>query len=266
MSGGRGLRPRVLAAGGLCLCVALAACGDDGVGPGESSIRLEVAGGDGQRRLSGERLPYPVVFRAVDGEGRPASGVPVRFEVVRGGGAAEPAAGVSDEQGRVKVRWRLGPGGVRTQRLSATLESALAAGGSPTGVTVQATAVGPEEADRVVVSGALGPLEGIVLFSDEGRIFDLILEKAAADTVVLLPPLNLGEVYLLVFSYGNRPLMQRVSWTSGQDTVRVTLKPPVAVDVKVNVYAGSFNERKSVITGQLARMEEVWVRTWGVAS
>ncbi len=58
------------------------------------------------------------------------------------------------------------------------------------------------------------------------------------------------ELDVLVFSYGNRPLLEHVAWTAGTDTARLTLLPPVLVDVKVTVNAGTVGDGWDVsITG-----------------
>ncbi len=244
------------------LSVAVVGCDDGGTEPAETPdlLRLEAVWGDGESGLPGERLRNPVVVLVTDARARPAPGVPVRFEPAEGSGSAEPSSAVSDNHGRVMVHWRLDPSGVRRQQLRATIDEAVAGGGAQ--VVLEATALGPDEVDRIEVREALGPLKGIVLVWVE-EAYSVLFEKATADTVVLLPPLPLQgapALDLLVFSHGNRPLMKRVFLTAAVDTVRVTLRPPVLVDLNVSVKAGVFEELRPLFEADLGAMEDLWAR------
>lgn len=248
------------AAAAAFLAAAVAGCSDAATGPEgtQDHLRLEVIWGDGESGLAGERLLYPVIVLVTDVRARPVPGVPVRFEPAEGCGSAEPSLGVSDDEGRAMTRWRLGSGDVRRQQLQVTIDAGVEGGGAQ--IVLEAIALRPDEADRIEVSGALGPLKGIVLVPVEDGTFSVLFEKATADTTILLPPLPQGEMDVVVFSRGNRPLMERVNWTVAVDTARVTLRPPVLVDVNVSVQAGVFEEMLPLIEADLHRMEELWMR------
>lgn len=246
------------AAAAALLAVA-AGCGDGGTDPEESaSLRLEAIHGDGASGLAGERLLFPVMVRVTEGGTRPVPGVRVRFEPAAGSGSVQPSSALTDEHGRAFTDWHLGPAEVRRQRLRATLDERPQEGAAE--VVLEATALGPDETDRIEVRGALGALKGVLLVSADDGMFSVLFERATADTVILLPPVPQMELDVLVFSYGNRPLLERVSWTAGRDTARLTLLPPVLVDVKATVNAGTFAQVRPRVEADLRRMEEVWMK------
>ena len=71
---------------------------------------LQMLGGDGQVAEGGTTLPLPLVVVVQDADGAAIPGAPVLFEVVSGGGAADPARGVTGPDGTVITRWTLGAG------------------------------------------------------------------------------------------------------------------------------------------------------------
>ena len=73
-----------------------------------AAARLDVVSGGEQTAPRGGVLPEPVVVRLEDDEGNPVSGARVQFSVTSGGGAVQPASGVSDEAGLVRTSWTLG--------------------------------------------------------------------------------------------------------------------------------------------------------------
>jgi alpha-tubulin suppressor-like RCC1 family protein len=77
-----------------------------------------VVAGDGQRGPAGAELSVPLVLRMVDRDENPVRGMPVTFEVMEGGGTADPVSDVTRPDGSILTRWTLGPGG--PQRLRAT--------------------------------------------------------------------------------------------------------------------------------------------------
>lgn len=247
---------RVLAA--VLLVTVGAACGDAGTEPGETGpLRLEAVWGHGASGLAGEKLLYPVMVRVTDVGGRPAVGVRVSFEPTAESGSVQPAWALTDALGRAVTEWRLGPAETRRQQLRASVAPGLEGSGAQ--LVLEATALGPDEADRIMVRGALGPLKGILLTSAEDGRLSVLREVATPDTVILLPPVPPMELDVLVFAYANRPLLERVTWTAGTDTVFLTLLPPVPVDVNVTVNAGAYTEVRARIEADLKRMEEVWV-------
>lgn len=99
----------------------------DGVG-GRTLVRVRpspaaiaAVKGAGQRGLAGESLREPVVTRVVNHRGAPVEGTLVRFRVAAGSGVVDPAAVVTDADGRARTSWTLGalPG---PQRMFAAVE------------------------------------------------------------------------------------------------------------------------------------------------
>jgi MYXO-CTERM domain-containing protein len=71
---------------------------------------LELVSGDGQFGPAGQALPQPLRVRVVDAVGNPLSGIPVTFEVDRGGGTLEPPSALSDGTGIASATWTVGAG------------------------------------------------------------------------------------------------------------------------------------------------------------
>jgi len=80
---------------------------------------LAMVKGDAQRARAGATLPERVVVRVVNRRGRPVEGTLVRFRATAG--VVDPAAVVTDVDGRARTAWTLGdqPG---IQRLHASVE------------------------------------------------------------------------------------------------------------------------------------------------
>ena len=132
----------------LPLLAGLAGCGGDGDPPpitppdppdptGPAALSL-VSGGD-QRAFAGDALSDPVVVRLARSGGAAVAGATVAFQVVSGGGSANPATAVTGADGRASTRWALGTG-AGAQTLAATAE----------GSRIEATAhsAGPSVCDR----------------------------------------------------------------------------------------------------------------------
>ena len=71
---------------------------------------VQALGGDGQGAEGGATLPLPLVVLVQDANGTAVPGAPVLFEVVSGGGAADPTRDVTGPDGTVITRWTLGAG------------------------------------------------------------------------------------------------------------------------------------------------------------
>ena len=65
--------------------------------------------GDDQQGTPGTALEEPFVVEVQDGTSTPFEGVPVRFTVTAGGGAVQPDATLTDENGRVESTLTFGP-------------------------------------------------------------------------------------------------------------------------------------------------------------
>ena len=69
---------------------------------------VEKVSGDDQVGFAGDALPELLVVRAFDRLGSPAAGVPVDFQIVRGGGSLTPSQVQTDSEGRAAATWTLG--------------------------------------------------------------------------------------------------------------------------------------------------------------
>ncbi|MDX2207057.1 MAG: leishmanolysin-related zinc metalloendopeptidase [Gemmatimonadales bacterium] len=120
--------------------LALAACGssDPGVQLGPPT-QIQVLAGANQQGTVGAPVAIAPVVRVVDGNGRPASGISVRFDVFSGGGSVVGESVVTNGEGTATLgQWLLGqtPGTqqLRVQAIEFPLQtiiSATAAAGPP---------------------------------------------------------------------------------------------------------------------------------------
>lgn len=87
-----------------------------------TAANLDLVGGAGQRVAAGRALPQPIVIRATNRRGQPASGKTVTFRVAEGVGKVDPISAITDADGRARTTWTLGeiPG---RQTLFATVEN-----------------------------------------------------------------------------------------------------------------------------------------------
>ena len=110
---------------------------------------VEIASGDGQYGLVGERLRDPVAVHTLDAGGSPIPSVIVAFQSGTGGGSASPSAVETDATGTAATLWTLGRvAGV--QSLTAAVEN------GPNSVFVATARQSPDElADSIrAVAGA----------------------------------------------------------------------------------------------------------------
>jgi lysophospholipase L1-like esterase len=75
-----------------------------------SAARVQLVSGQGQSGTVGMKLRDRLVVQVIDRYGNGVQGVPLTFEVVKGGGSVSPAGSVtSNAQGVCSVEWTLGP-------------------------------------------------------------------------------------------------------------------------------------------------------------
>gem|GEM_PF-687186 len=90
--------------------------------PWPSAVAITVVSGGGQPALIGTRLDEPIVFRALDADGRPVPGISVDFVTTPGSGGVEPGRATTDQNGDVSITWTIGPDpGVQTLLVAAGL-------------------------------------------------------------------------------------------------------------------------------------------------
>ncbi|MDZ7374284.1 MAG: Ig-like domain-containing protein [candidate division KSB1 bacterium] len=74
-----------------------------------NAARVQAVSGQGQTGTVGSKLANRLVVQVIDRYGNGVQGVPVQFEVVRGGGSLSPSGSVSSNaQGLCSVEWTLG--------------------------------------------------------------------------------------------------------------------------------------------------------------
>jgi len=161
--------------------LALSACGDSLVTPGEGQPRqVTVISGGGQQAIVGTALADSVVVRVTDGVGRAVVKLPMSVNLPFGGGIS-PAGLRTDDDGRVVFLWTLGPtAGPQTIEVAAgdsghagpkAVVSATADAGPPASLTVlqgdqQTDQTGAQLPDSLVVrvtDGFGNPLGGVGL-------------------------------------------------------------------------------------------------------
>lgn len=88
----------------------------DPLAPPPGSV-LRVVQGAGQTGTAGEILPTSIVVVAEDADGARLSGVPVVVDVSEGGGSVTTSGSVTDTQGFLVLRWRMGAAGVQQAQI-----------------------------------------------------------------------------------------------------------------------------------------------------
>jgi hypothetical protein len=229
---------------------ALAACGDSAPTAPET-LTLSIAAGDGQQGLVGWRLRTTLVVRVLDSGGLPSQGVVVEF-LPEDGGVVSATRVRTDAFGAARTTWALGPGPAGVRLLRASIQDGA------TSLALQATAIGVDEADVVVVHGALGPLVGIAVAREGMSGIEMVGAFSTVDTVIPVPPADGPDAAVVVFGSANRPLRATPQWTPGVDTAHVTLEPPVLVDIDFDVRVGPYATRRSIMEQQLADTQSVW--------
>jgi hypothetical protein len=76
----------------------------------DAPARVEAASAEARAGVAGRVLGSPLEVRVTDRYGNPVAGVEVRWTVLAGAGAVEPAAVVTDAAGLARATWTLGPG------------------------------------------------------------------------------------------------------------------------------------------------------------
>jgi hypothetical protein len=96
----------------LAIAPVLSACSEPPLHPAPipaSAITTSIVAGDGQVGRVAQRLPDPLVVRAVDSGGNPQAGQLVNFVVTSGGGSAFAGSALTNDQGLALEYWTLGP-------------------------------------------------------------------------------------------------------------------------------------------------------------
>jgi hypothetical protein len=190
---------------------------------------MSIAAGTGQRAAAGSVLAQPITVRVLSRRDRPIVGSPVRFRAADG--TADPAVVFTDEQGRARSTWTLGPLPGR-QRLVVDVDhidssTTVVAEAEPVPANTRIAAI--EEGQDAVVGASLKEPVGVRLTDTTGRpLVDVPVAWVALDegTVTALAARtdSLGEA--------------RAAWTlgpkSGTQRVRVQIGgartvPPVTL-------------------------------------
>lgn len=100
------------------LCATFTSCEDDDAVVCNS---ITITGGNNQAGNNGKNLPVPLQVRVTDAAGNPSAEVPVRWEVVTGGGALSATSTTTDSQGFAETIWQFGQ---NNGTVKATIENA----------------------------------------------------------------------------------------------------------------------------------------------
>jgi len=167
----------------LIVCCGVLACGHDRVAsPPPLPGRIDVASGDAQLGVPGQRLAQPIVVVARDASGSAVSGVHVSW-VADDGGAIAPSESITDVTGRATAMWTLG-----------TTRAAHRARALATGYMVaQFTATSPAEVEL--------PLDVIVPLALE--TYERSGQTVHPDFVATGPEWTHGSDYLFITPYPN---------------------------------------------------------------
>ncbi len=93
--------------GGTALIMA-AACADPNSPVELTPTAVSIVGGNDQTRSVNSALSTPLAIRITDAQGKPLSGVTVRWSVASGGGNVSPTSSTSDTDGAAQSSWTLG--------------------------------------------------------------------------------------------------------------------------------------------------------------
>ncbi|MFN2636267.1 MAG: Ig-like domain-containing protein [Gemmatimonadaceae bacterium] len=203
---------------------------------------LALVAGTSQRAPAGRVLPQAVVVRATNRHGGPAGGKRVTFRLTDGQGLIEPAAAVTDADGRARATWTLGsyPG---RQTLFASVENvdsalAILAEADPVAANTRVTAI----ADNL--SGQAGQVipdtVSVRVTDSSGRVLpDVPVRWTAIDggSVAAVDPRtdSLG-VAGAVWTLAKRTGQQRVRAQVGSGAAGL---PPVTITAKALAGAAS---------------------------
>jgi hypothetical protein len=241
----------------LVASASLAGCDTSPAVPEADELTVAFVAPDELRGLGGQVLPGWLIAVVTDPQGRPRPDEPLEIRVLEGGGAVNPPVASTDTHGRVLFRWTLGPAQHPVQRIEARIVDRP---GGP-GATLEATALGPHETDIVLVRGAAGPLKGLLVLTLPEipfRTADIRQKWARSDTLIPLQPISGGTHHILVFPTANALVLHEASFTADVDTITIDLPPPVRLDLRIRIFAGPFDERKTVAQAHLAAAQEVW--------
>jgi hypothetical protein len=178
--------------------------------------------GASQRALAGSLLPQAVVVRVTSRRGRPVEGTLVKFRVADGQGGVEPAASLTDADGRARTLWTLGdlPGRQTLLADVGHVDTALAviAEADPIAANTKVLAVADSE-------GLSGPAGALIESPVKIRVTDST-GRALPDVLVNWVAQDGGQVEAVdtrTDSLGEA----RAKWTLGPRTGRQRLRAQV---------------------------------------
>jgi Bacterial Ig-like domain (group 1) len=129
----------------------------------QEATKLRARLGNGQVGAPGRELPLPLEALVTDDDDRPIPDVEVSFTIGQGGGTLSEQVVRSDHEGRVQVKWTLGPEpGAQTVQALAANSSGSALDGSP--ASFSAEAVRPPPARILLLQAPPGLAQNGILF------------------------------------------------------------------------------------------------------
>ena len=194
-----------------------------------SPAAIAAVKGAGQRGPAGESLKEPVVTRVVNHRGAPVEGTLVRFRVAPNSGVVDPAAVVTDADGRARTSWTLGPlpGPQRMFAAVERVDSAMAVEADALPVPANTRVLALRDSVSAIAGDSIGGL-GVRVTDTTGRaLAGVRVSWSATDggrvTTLTERTDSLGEA--------------RVSWTLGARVGAQRLRGYVAGITPVTVIA-----------------------------
>ncbi len=120
---------------------------------------LGLVSGGGQTALPNAQLPLPLVAKVLAADSLPVRGVPVRFQILAGGGVLSDTLPVTDSLGLVSVRWTLGgaPGAASLRISSGSLVNSPVTVGATVGAFLAKVLAFTTPPAAAIVGAAITP-------------------------------------------------------------------------------------------------------------
>lgn len=203
------------------------------VAPAPAAITL--VGGDAQRAPAGSPLRDRVIVRVVNRRGRPVEGTLVRFRVDPGNGVVDPAAVVTDVDGRARTAWTLSdrPGRQRVIASVERVDSAVTVVSEAEPVAANTRLVALADSMTGVVGQATEQVAGVRLTDSTGQALPDVPVTWTAMDGTKVEPLSertdsLGEVrvrWTLGTRVGVHRVRARIAGSTPPITVNASARP-----------------------------------------
>ena len=224
-----------------------------------SPSTIAIVKGDAQRGRAGESLREPVVVRVVNHRGTPVEGTLVRFRPDARSGVVDPAAVVTDVDGRARTTWTLDavPGRQRILASVERIDSALSVAAEAHPVPANTRVIVVRDSIRGIVGQRAESIAVVRLTDSTGKALSDIpvawaaLDGGAADTTQLRTD-SLGEVRT-TWMLGAKAGVQRLRAKIAGDMPPVTLTAIASPDPAVVMLQAAQKARADSVQRAKAR-------------